>query len=62
MAKAIAKIVEETEETLLAFYEYPAEHWRHLRITIAIESTFAPARARTNLTKDSSSPQAFLSR
>jgi transposase-like protein len=61
MAKAIAKIVEEAEP-LLAFYEYPAEYWRHVRITTAIESTFAPVRARTDLPKDPGSRQAFLFR
>jgi putative transposase len=48
--KAVAKIVEE-KEALLAFYEYPAEHWVHLRTTNPIESTFAPVRARTHVTK-----------
>lgn len=48
--KAAAKITEE-KELLLAFYEFPAEHWRHLRTTNPIESTFAPVRARTDLTK-----------
>ena len=35
--KAVAKIVDEKEQ-LLAFYEFPAEHWRHLRTTNPIES------------------------
>jgi transposase-like protein len=43
---------------LLAFYDYPAEHWRHLRTTNPIESTFAPIRARTDLTKGPGSRQA----
>jgi transposase-like protein len=34
-------------ESLLAFYECPAEHWQHLRTTNAIESTFATVRHRT---------------
>jgi putative transposase len=34
-------------DTLLAFYEFPAEHWKHLRTTNPIESTFSSARHRT---------------
>jgi hypothetical protein len=37
---------------LLAFYDYPAEHWIHLRTTNPIESTFATVRHRTRVTKD----------
>lgn len=55
--KAVSKIVEEKEQ-LLAIYEFPAEHWRHLRTTNPIESTFAPVRARTNLTKGPGSREA----
>jgi transposase-like protein len=55
--KAVSKIVGEKEQ-LLAFYEFPAEHWRHLRTTNPIESTFAPVRARTNLTKGPGSREA----
>ena len=32
---------------LLAFYDFPAEHWKHLRTTNVIESTFATVRHRT---------------
>lgn len=45
------KKITDDKETLLAFYEFPAEHWRHLRTTNPIESTFAPVRARMDLTK-----------
>jgi transposase-like protein len=34
-------------DALLAFYEFPAEHWRHLRTTNVIESSFATVRHRT---------------
>jgi putative transposase len=34
-------------DTLLAFYDFPAEHWKHLRTTNPIESTFATVRHRT---------------
>ena len=48
--KAVAKITDEID-TLLAFYDYPAEHWIHLRTTNPIESTFATVRLRTRVTK-----------
>jgi len=57
--KAVSKITED-EEALLAFYDFPAEHWIHLRTTNPIESTFAPVRARTNLTKGPGSRDAGL--
>ena len=34
-------------DALLAFYDFPAEHWQHLRTTNPIESTFATVRHRT---------------
>jgi putative transposase len=48
--KAVAKITDDAE-ALLTFYDFPAEHWLHLRTTNPIESTFAPVRARTRVTK-----------
>ncbi len=57
--KAAGKITEE-KEVLLAFYDYPAEHWVHLRTSNPIESTFAPVRARTDVTKGPGSRQAGL--
>ena len=48
--KATARITD-CEEVLLAFYDYPAEHWVHLRTTNPIESTFATVRHRTKVTK-----------
>jgi transposase-like protein len=48
--KAVAKITDDID-TLLAFYDYPAEHWIHLRTTNPIESTFATVRLRTRVTK-----------
>ena len=58
--KAVAKITDDREE-LLAFYDYPAQHWVHLRTSNPIESTFAPVRARTDLTKGPGSRTAALS-
>ena len=45
---------------LLAFYDYPAEHWIHLRTTNPIESTFAIVRHRTRVTKGPGSRAAGL--
>lgn len=39
----------------MAFYDFPAEHWIHLRTTNPIESTFATVRLRTKVTKGSGS-------
>jgi transposase-like protein len=57
--KAVAKITDD-REALLTFYDYPAEHWRHLRTTNPIESVFAPVRARTDITKGPGSRTAGL--
>ena len=48
--KAAAKIADDLDE-LLRFYDYPAEHWVHLRTTNPIEATFATVRHRTKITK-----------
>ena len=48
--KAAAKITDDLDQ-LLAFYDFPAEHWVHLRTTNPIESTFATVRHRTKVTK-----------
>jgi transposase-like protein len=47
-------------EVLLAFYDFPAEHWKHLRTTNPIESTFATVRLRHRRTKGSGSRAACL--
>src|SRR5881392_3244381 len=57
--KATAKITDDAGE-LLAFYDYPAEHWVHLRTTNPIESTFATVRLRTKVTKGHGSKAAAL--
>ena len=57
--KAVEKIASE-KEALLAFYDYPAEHWIHLRTSNPIESVFAPVRARTDVTKGPGSRAAGL--
>jgi len=48
--KAVAKITDDLD-VLLAFYDFPAEHWIHLRTTNPIESTFATVRLRQRVTK-----------
>jgi transposase-like protein len=57
--KAVAKITDDLDE-LLAFYDFPAEHWVHLRTTNPIESTFATVRHRTKVTKGPGSKAAGL--
>ena len=57
--KAVAKIVDDAEP-LLAFYDFPAEHWIHLKTTNPIESTFSTVRLRTKVTKGPGSRAAGL--
>ena len=53
--KAVECLTKDSE-ALLALYEFPAEHWDHLRTTNPIESVFATVRHRTVRTKGSLSP------
>ena len=48
--KAVARLVKD-REALLTFHDYPAEHWKHIRTSNPIESTFATVRHRTRRTK-----------
>ncbi|HGG57313.1 MAG TPA: IS256 family transposase [Nannocystis exedens] len=57
--KATKKILDELD-TLLAFYDYPTEHWIHLRTTNPIESTFSTVRLRTRVTRGAGSRHAAL--
>ena len=52
--------LEKDRDTLLTFYDFPAEHWRHLRTSNPIESTFATVRLRTKKTKGLGSRAACL--
>ena len=54
--KAVACLTKD-RETLLAFFDFPAEHWDHLRTSNPIESVFATVRHRTVRTKGSLSPK-----
>jgi len=55
-----AECLVKDQEVLLTFYDFPAEHWIHLRTTNPIESTFATVRLRTVRTKGSGSRSACL--
>ncbi len=57
--KATAKL-DRDWDALTAFYAFPAEHWRHLRTTNPIESSFATVRLRTKVTKGAGSKKAAL--
>jgi len=57
--KAVEKVTADEDE-LLAFYDFPAGHWVHLRTTNPIESTFATVRLRTKITKGHGSKAAAL--
>jgi putative transposase len=57
--KAVAKVTDDAE-ALLCFFDYPAEHWLHLRTTTPIESSFSPVRARTRVTKGPGNKDAGL--
>jgi transposase-like protein len=48
--KAVGKLVKD-RNALLAFYDFPAEHWKHIRTTNPIESAFATVRNHTRKTK-----------
>jgi len=57
--KAAVKLTKD-RDALLAFYDFPAEHWRHLRSTNPIESSFATVKLRTRVTKGAGSKDAAL--
>jgi transposase-like protein len=57
--KAVAKVVDDAEE-LLTFFDFPAEHWVHLKTSNPIESTFSSVRLRTRVTKGPGSKAAGL--
>ena len=49
--KAVEKLTQD-RDSLLAFYDFPAEHWQHIRTTNPIESTFATVRHRTTRSRN----------
>ncbi|MFC9755142.1 IS256 family transposase [Streptomyces sp. NPDC056921] len=56
----VVKRLTDDEDELLAFFDFPAEHWIHLRTTNPIESTFATVRLRTKVTRGAGSRAAGL--
>jgi putative transposase len=54
------KCLEDSREEMLAYYDFPALHWQHIRTTNPIESTFATVRLRTKRTKGCGSTDATL--
>jgi len=57
--KAVAKLDKDWQQ-LTTFFDFPAEHWRHLRTTNPIESSFATVKLRTKVTKGAGSKKAAL--
>jgi len=57
--QAVDKLMKD-EDALLAFYDFPAEHWQHIRTTNPIESTFATVRHRSSRTRNCVSRTTFL--
>ncbi|WP_230877686.1 MULTISPECIES: IS256 family transposase [unclassified Burkholderia] len=57
--KAVEKLTKD-RDALLVFYDFPAEHWQHVRTTNPIESTFATVRHRTSRTRNCLSRATFL--
>jgi putative transposase len=57
--KAVAKVTDDAGE-LLTFFDFPAEHWLHLKTSNPIESTFSSVRLRTRVTKGPGSKAAGL--
>jgi len=55
-----ARCLAKDHDVLLTFYDFPAEHWIHIRTTNPIESTFATVRMRTRRTKGCGSRTASL--
>jgi transposase-like protein len=58
--EAACACLKKDRDVLLTFYDFPAEHWRHLRTTNPIESTFATIRLRHRRTKGNGTRRASL--
>lgn len=58
--EAACECLKKDRDVLLTFYDFPAEHWRHLRTTNPIESTFATIRLRHRRTKGNGTRRANL--
>jgi putative transposase len=57
---AACECLKKDRDVLLSFYDFPAEHWKHLRTTNPIESTFATIRLRHKRTKGNGTRRASL--
>jgi transposase-like protein len=55
-----AQCLQKDHDVLMTFYDFPAEHWRHIRTTNPIESTFATVRLRTNKVRGCFSAQSVI--
>jgi len=55
-----AECLQKDHDTLLTFYDFPAEHWKHIRTTNPIESTFSTVRLRTNKVRGCFSAQTVI--
>jgi len=53
--------LEKDHDALFTFYDFPAEHWRHIRTSNPIESTFATVRLRTHKVRGCFSASTVLS-
>lgn len=58
--EAACERITKDRDVLLSFYDFPAEHWKHLRTTNPIESAFATIRLRHRKTKGSGSRRTSL--
>ena len=58
--EAAGECLKKDRDVLLSFYDFPAEHWKHLRTTNPIESTFATIRLRQRKTKGSGTRRTSL--
>ncbi len=56
--ECLAKVKD--KDSMLAFYDYPAENWQHIRTTNPVESVFATVRLRTAKTKNCGSRTTML--
>src|SRR5438876_6668720 len=59
-SRKACECLQKDKEVLFTFYDFPGQHWSHLRTTNPIESTFATVRLRTHRTKGSGSRIATL--
>ena len=60
MTHTACECLAKDQEVLFTFYDFPAEHWRHIHTTNPIESTFSTVRHRTRQTKGCGSRIATL--